>query len=51
MNETGGNILLVGKAKTGTTVISKAIQHSIPGATYYLEPKSMEYFEHGEHVT
>lgn len=39
------NVLVVGRAKTGTTVISKAIQHSIPGARYHLEPKEPAFFE------
>lgn len=34
------NILIVGRAKTGTTVISKSIEHSLWGKTqYWLEPK------------
>jgi hypothetical protein len=40
------NILVIGKAKTGTTVISKTIQKSIPGPTeYHLEPKKVSFFE------
>jgi hypothetical protein len=40
------NILVIGKAKTGTTVISKTIQKSIPGPTeYYLEPQKIGFFE------
>ncbi|GEM_PF-520505 len=40
------NILVIGKAKTGTTVISKTIQKSITGLTnYYLEPKEISFFE------
>jgi hypothetical protein len=40
------NILVIGKAKTGTTVISKAIQKSISGPTqYHLEPKRIGFFE------
>lgn len=37
------NILVVGKAKTGTTIVSKSIEKSMPGqpARYYLEPKSI----------
>ncbi|WP_370306887.1 hypothetical protein [Sinimarinibacterium flocculans] len=42
------NVLVVGKAKTGTTVISKAIHQALPGARYHLEPKAASYFEeHG----
>lgn len=32
-------VMVVGASKTGTTVISKSIQHSIPNASYYMEPK------------
>ena len=40
------NILIIGKAKTGTTVISKTIQKSIAGPTqYYLEPQKIGFFE------
>ncbi|NJO15178.1 MAG: hypothetical protein HC877_05360 [Thioploca sp.] len=40
------NILVIGKAKTGTTVISKTIQKSISGPTqYHLEPKRIGFFE------
>jgi hypothetical protein len=40
------NILVIGKAKTGTTVISKTIQKSILGPTeYHLEPKKIGFFE------
>jgi hypothetical protein len=44
------NVLVVGVAKTGTTVISKTIQHSLPGAAYHLEPKSIVFFERGKHI-
>jgi hypothetical protein len=44
------NILVIGPAKTGTTVISKAIQHSLKSAQYHLEPKSIIFFEQGNHV-
>ncbi|OIJ18525.1 hypothetical protein BKP45_13240 [Anaerobacillus alkalidiazotrophicus] len=40
----GMNILVVGKPKTGTTVISKNIQNSIPNASYYLEPSNERFF-------
>ena len=40
----GVNILVVGKPKTGTTVISKNIQNSIPNSTYYLEPAGERFF-------
>ena len=43
-------VLVLGRAKTGTTVISKAIQHSIPGASYHLEPKQAAFFD-GLHWT
>jgi len=40
------NILVLGKAKTGTTVISKTIEKSLPGqVTYHLEPKTIAFFE------
>ncbi len=40
------NILVIGKAKTGTTIISKTIEHSIGSkAKYYLEPKTITFFE------
>ena len=32
------NILVVGLGKSGTTVISKSIQHSLPDCRYFLEP-------------
>ncbi len=41
------NVLVMGPAKTGTTVISKTIQHSLPGAQYHLEPKRALFFERG----
>jgi len=44
------NVLVIGRAKTGTTVISKAIQKSLPSACYHLEPKSICFFEHGAHL-
>lgn len=37
------NILVIGKAKTGTTVVSKAIEHSLPDARYYLEPRDLRF--------
>lgn len=40
----GMNILVVGTPKSGTTVISKNIQNSIPGASYYLEPSQEKFF-------
>ncbi len=39
------NILVVGKAKTGTTFLSKSIQHSLLDANYFLEPKTVDFFE------
>jgi hypothetical protein len=44
------NILVIGAAKTGTTVISKAIQHSLKSAQYHLEPKTIMFFEQGSHI-
>lgn len=39
------NILVMGRAKTGTTVISKTIENSLPGTSNYcLEPKDIGYF-------
>lgn len=40
----GMNILVIGKPKTGTTVISKNIQNSLPNASYYLEPSEEKFF-------
>ena len=37
--------LVVGLAKTGTTVISKTIQNSAGIRNYYLEPKTISFFE------
>ncbi len=42
------NILVVGPAKTGTTIISKTIQHSLTNAGYHLEPKNVLFFENKE---
>lgn len=39
------NILVIGPAKTGTTIISKTIQHSISNAGFHLEPKEILFFE------
>jgi hypothetical protein len=45
------NILVIGKGKTGTTVISKTIQKSILGNTvYHLEPKNIGFFEQPQFV-
>ena len=39
------NVLVMGKAKTGTTVISKTIQKSLPGEVeYHLEPRKTDFF-------
>jgi len=39
-------VLVVGKAKTGTTIVSKSIETSLNGkAEYYLEPKFFSFFE------
>jgi hypothetical protein len=38
------NILVIGKGKTGTTIISKSIQLSMPDSVYYLEPKKIGFF-------
>ncbi len=43
LNE-GMNILVVGKPKTGTTVVSKNIQNSMPNASYYLEPSDEKFY-------
>tara|TARA_R110000787_G_scaffold12074_14_gene39270 strand:- start:9012 stop:9839 length:828 start_codon:yes stop_codon:yes gene_type:complete len=39
------NVLIIGRGKSGTTVISKTIQHSMPGSSYHLEPSNIGYFE------
>ena len=36
------DILVFGQGKSGTTVIAKAIQHSLPGATFLMEPKTKQ---------
>lgn len=38
------NVLVVGAAKTGTTIISKTIQGSLPHADFYMEPKDLAFF-------
>jgi hypothetical protein len=38
------NVLVIGKGKTGTTIISKTIQQSITNAAYYIEPKVIGFF-------
>lgn len=43
-------VLVVGRAKTGTTVLSKTIHKSIPGAQYALEPKRVLFFEQQDRV-
>jgi hypothetical protein len=45
------NILVIGKGKTGTTILSKSIQLSVPGATYHLEPKAIGFFLNRDHLT
>lgn len=40
----GMNILVVGTPKSGTTAISKNIQNSLLGASYYLEPSEEKFF-------
>lgn len=37
--------LILGRAKTGTTVISKNIQNSIPNSKFFSEPKTESFFE------
>lgn len=44
------NILVIGKGKTGTTIISKSIQLSIPDSVYYLEPKRIGFFLNRDHL-
>lgn len=39
------NVLIVGRAKTGTTVVSKTIENSLEGeSSYSLEPKDLSHF-------
>lgn len=39
------NLLVIGRAKTGTTVLSKTVQNSLGGSSHYnLEPKNIQYF-------
>ncbi|MEO6871265.1 MAG: hypothetical protein ABI233_03485 [Chthoniobacterales bacterium] len=33
------NVLVFGQGKSGTTVLAKTIQHSLPGAAFVMEPK------------
>src|SRR5438105_13573466 len=33
-------VLVFGQGRTGTTVIAKTIQHSLPGASFLMEPKT-----------
>lgn len=40
------NVLVVGPAKTGTTVVSKAIHQALPGSEYRLEPRGLGPFVH-----
>jgi hypothetical protein len=47
----GDNYLVIGRAKSGTTVISKNIQNSIPYAKYHSEPKSRAFFDDGSHLS
>jgi len=42
-SEPGLKILVVGKAKTGTTYLSKLIQHSLPDCRYQMEPKDPKF--------
>jgi hypothetical protein len=43
--ETFVNILVLGKGKSGTTVIGKTIEHSMPGSRFHMEPKTVGYLE------
>lgn len=38
------NVIVIGPAKTGTTAVSKAIHHALPGSDYRLEPKLTQFF-------
>lgn len=38
------NVLIMGRAKTGTTIIAKTIQKSMVSASFLMEPKSIERF-------
>lgn len=40
------NVLVVGPAKTGTTVVSKAIHQALPGSEFRLEPRGLGPFVH-----
>ncbi len=43
------NVLVIGKAKTGTTVISKTIQATLgEGCEYYLEPQDVSFFDNDQ---
>ncbi len=41
---TGTHVLVLGKAKTGTTFLSKVIQNSLAPCDYALEPKDVAFF-------
>lgn len=40
-------VLVVGAAKTGTTIISKTIQNSLQGAYFHMEPQDTAFFMEG----
>ena len=43
--EHGLRVLVLGPAKTGTTIISHSIRNSMPNANYSMEPRDVGYFE------
>lgn len=47
----GKNYLVVGRAKTGTTAISKALQNSLNNSAYHFEPQSLDFFNRGSHLS
>jgi hypothetical protein len=39
------NTLVIGMYKTGTTIVASVIEHSLPGATLYFEPRHVGFLE------
>lgn len=38
------NVLIIGKAKTGTTILSKLIENAVDNTVYHMEPANANYF-------
>lgn len=39
------SVLVVGSQKTGTTIVATVVQHSLGGGRFYVEPRSVAFFE------